>query len=139
MDKDALAIELAKKMYARDKASQALGIEVSVVAAGAATATMAVRDEMVNGFDICHGGIVCALGDTAFAFACNAYGMQTVASSVNADFIRPAKLGDTLTAAATEDYRGRKRGFYSIAIRNQRDELVCMFRGCSVETGQPLA
>lgn len=139
MDKNVRARQLAEKMYARDKASQALGIEVSVINAGAASATMAVREDMVNGFDICHGGIVCALGDTAFAFACNAYGMQTVASSVTADFIRPAKLGDSLTASATEDYRGRKRGFYSIAIHNQRDELVCMFRGCSVETSEPLA
>lgn len=126
-----LARRCAEKMYAGDKASQAMGIEVSVPAPGAAIATMTVREDMLNGFDICHGGIVCALADTAFAFACNAYDQLTVAAGANIDFVRPALLGDRLTASAAEDYRGRTTGFYTIRITNQRQELVAVFRGRS--------
>jgi len=128
----------AKKMYAADKASQALGIEVSVPAPGAAVATMTVRDDMVNGLNVCHGGLVCALGDSAFAFACNAYDQITVAAAINIELIRPTFVGDVLTAAATEDYRGKKTGFYTIKITNQRQEMVAIFRGRSASRAEKL-
>jgi acyl-CoA thioesterase len=133
-----LARRCAEKMYAGDKASQAMGIEVSVPAPGGAVATMTVRDDMLNGFDICHGGLVCALADTAFAFACNAYDQVTVASGANVDFVRPAMRGDRLTAVASEDYRGKKTGFYTIRISNQRQELVAVFRGRSASRAEKL-
>jgi acyl-CoA thioesterase len=133
-----LARRCAEKMYARDKASQAMGIEVSVPAPGGAVATMTVRDDMLNGFDICHGGLVCALADTAFAFACNAYDQVTVAAGANVDFVRPALRGDRLTAVASEDYRGKKTGFYTIRISNQRQELVAVFRGRSASRAEKL-
>jgi acyl-CoA thioesterase len=125
------ALRCAEKMYAGDKASQALGVEVSVTTPGEALATMTVREDMLNGFNICHGGMVCVLADTAFAFACNAYDQITVAAGANIDFIRPAMLGDKLTAIATEDYRGKKTGFYTITITNQSQEMVAVFRGRS--------
>lgn len=133
-----LARRCAEKMYAGDKASQAMGIEVSVPAPGGAVATMTVRDDMLNGFDICHGGIVCVLADTAFAFACNAYDDVTVAAGANIDFVRPALRGDRLTAVASEDYRGKKTGFYTIRISNQREELVAVFRGRSASRAEKL-
>ena len=133
-----LARRCAEKMYAGDRASQAMGIKVSVPAAGAAVATMTVREDMLNGFNICHGGIVCVLADTAFAFACNAYDQLTVAAGAQLDFIRPGMLGDELTAVATEDYRGKKTGFYTIRISNQRQEQVALFRGRSASRAEKL-
>lgn len=121
----------AQRMYANDRASQALGIKIDIPAPATAVATMTVRDDMVNGFDIVHGGLVFTLADTAFAFACNAYDDLTVAASATIDFLRPAKLGDELTATASEDYRGEKTGFYSVRVTNQRDELIAVFRGRS--------
>ena len=99
---------------------------------------MRVREDMVNGFDICHGGIVAALADTAFAFACNAYDQVSVAASVQIDFLRSARLGDRLEASAAEDYRGHKNGYYTVEIRNQEKALVALFRGRSAGTGKPL-
>lgn len=131
-----IAQRCAASMWNKDKASQALGIEVSVAAVGAATASMTVRDDMVNGFDVCHGGLVFALADTAFAFACNAYDEQTVAASCQIEFLRPAILGDELLATASEDHRGRKTGYYTVKVHNQDDELVALFRGRSGSKGK---
>jgi acyl-CoA thioesterase len=93
---------------------------------------------MVNGFDVCHGGLVFTLADTAFAFACNAFDELTYAAAANIDFLRPGVLGDDLEATAREDYRGSKSGFYTVEVRNQRDELVAMFRGRSATTDQSI-
>ncbi len=121
----------ADRMYANDRASKALGIEIDIPAPGQAVATMTVRDDMVNGFNVLHGGLTFALADTAFAFACNAYDVQSFAASAQIDFLRPAMLGDVLTATAIEDHRGRRSGYYSVEVRNQRDELIALFRGRS--------
>ena len=128
----------AEKMFARDKASQALGIAIDIPEPGTAVATMRIRDDMVNGFDICHGGLVFTLADTAFAFACNAYDDLTVAGSASIDFLRPANLNDELQAKAIEDYRGDKTGFYTVKVKNQNDELVAVFRGRSASRGEGL-
>lgn len=128
----------AEAMYANDAASKALGIRVEVAEAGRAVASMPVREDMVNGFDVCHGGIVFALADTAFAFACNGYDNLTFAAAASIDFLRPARLGDELRAIAREDYRGSKTGFYTAEVRNQRDEVVAVFRGRSATSGERL-
>lgn len=138
MDDLQRARECGEEMWNNDMASRALGIEVEIPKVGAAVATMLIRDDMVNGFDVCHGGLLVALGDTAFAFACNAYNEITVASSVQAEFLRPARRGDALTATAKEEYRGRKAGYYTISIVNQDGQLVSLFRGRSVATGKAL-
>lgn len=122
----------AATMYANDRSSKALGIEIDIPAVGEAVATMTVREDMVNGFDVLHGGLTFALADTAFAFACNAYDAQSFAASAQIEFLRPALQGDVLTARATEDHRGRRNGHYSVEVRNQRGELVALFRGRSV-------
>ncbi len=118
-------------MLANDRSSRALGIEIDIPAVGEAVATMTVRDDMVNGFDILHGGLTFALADTAFAFACNAYDIQSFAASAQIEFLRPAMLGDVLTATATEDHRGRRSGYYSVEVRNHHDHLIALFRGRS--------
>ena len=135
-------LELAKRcgeaMWNDDNASHALGIEMEVTGVGAANARMVIRDDMVNGLSVCHGGLVFALADTAFAFACNAYNNQSFAASCQIEFMRPAKLGDELLAIAREDYRGRRSGYYTVKIQNQRDEAVALFRGRSVCNGKTL-
>ena len=138
MDELELARACAAKMYAGDKASKALGIEVEVPKPGSAVATMPVREDMVNGFDICHGGLVFTLADTAFAFACNAYDDLTVAGSGTIEFLRPVNLHDDLRAVALEEHRGGRHGLYTVKVFNQHDELVALFRGRSASRGEPL-
>ena len=128
----ATAKRCAEKMWASDCASKALGIEIEITEAGSATARMLVREDMVNGFDVCHGGLLFALADTAFAFACNAYNRVTVAGSASIEFLRPAMLGDQLCAVAAEEHRGRKSGYYTVRVENEDGRLVALFRGRSV-------
>ena len=124
-------------MLANDRSAKLLGITVEVTAPGEAEARMTVRDDMVNGFDVLHGGLTFALADTAFAFACNSYNERSFAASGHVDFLRPALLGDELTAYASQDHRGRRSGYYTVRVVNQREELVALFRGRSAGTGQP--
>ncbi len=128
----------ADAMLAKDRTSNALGISIDIPAAGEAVATMTVRDDMLNGFDVIHGGLTFALADTAFAFACNGYNSQSFAASAQIEFLRPAKMGDVLTATASEDHRGRRSGYYSIYVRNQRDELVAIVHARSAGNGTAL-
>ena len=133
-----LAVRCAATMYASDAASQMLGIEIDIPEAGSAIARMTIRDDMVNGFGVCHGGLIFTLADTAFAFACNAYNRQAVAASAQIEFLRPVKFDDSLKAMATEDYRGRKRAYYRVVVSNQDDQPVALFQGCSASNETPL-
>ena len=131
---DALQIarQAAERMFANDAASQQLGIQIDIPAAGEAVATMTVTEHMLNGHAICHGGLVFTLADTAFAFACNGYNVTTVSSGGRIDFLRPAKAGDVLSAHARERHRGRRQGVYDVAVRNQHGRDIALFRGQSV-------
>lgn len=132
------AQQCAKTMWAGDKASKALGIRIKIREVGSATAHMQIRDDMINGFDICHGGLLFTLADTAFAFACNAYDRVSFAASANIEFLRPARLGDQLRATAREEHRGSRSGHYAVNVENQDGELVALFRGRAVSHGEPL-
>ena len=138
MEATETAKRCAEAMYANDAASKALGIRVDIPEAGRAIARMTVREDMVNGFDVCHGGLLFTLADTAFAFACNGYDYLTFAAAASIDFLRPVRLGDELRALAREDYRGSKSGFYTVEVRNQGDEVVAVFRGRSASRGERL-
>ncbi len=138
MDALARARRSAELMYAKDSASQALGIRIDIPSPGVAVATMRVREDMLNGFGMLHGGLLFALADTAFAFACNAYNQVTVAASGNIDFLHPSGPGDELCATAEEDYRDDRRGFYTVRVVNHRSELVAVFRGRSVSRSEAL-
>lgn len=118
-------------MYANDRASKMMGMEIVSISPGGATLTMTVREDMLNGVDICHGGLITTLADSAFAFACNSYNELTVASGFSVDIVAPGRLGDRLTAVATEVALAGRTGVYDITVRNQRDELVAVFRGKS--------
>jgi acyl-CoA thioesterase len=132
MDQAQRIAELAAgKLYGSDQASQMLGMVIESVAPGAARVTMRVRPDMVNGHGICHGGLVFALADSAFAFACNSHGDNTVAAGAAIEFLAPGREGDLLTASATERWRTGRAGIYEIEVRNERGETVALFRGRS--------
>jgi acyl-CoA thioesterase len=126
-----LAERVRDGMLANDRASKALGMQVTHIAPGRATVTMTVRDDMLNGHDICHGGLMTTLCDSAFAFACNAYNELTVASGFSVDIVAPARLGDVLTAQCTERSKAGRTGVYDVELSNQRGERVALFRGRS--------
>ena len=122
---------VAGHMFAADTASRGLGMEITSVGLGRATLTMTVRDDMLNGFDICHGGFMTLLADSAFAFACNSRNALTVAAGLDVEFIAPAHRGDVLTARASEVHLAGRNGLYDIEVTNQRGERVAMVRGRS--------
>jgi acyl-CoA thioesterase len=118
-------------MLQNDRATKALGMQVVSIGPGSATLSMAVREDMLNGHDICHGGFMATLADSTFAFACNSYNELTVASGFAVDFLAPARLGDVLTAYCTEISKTGRTGVYDVALSNQRGERVAVFRGRS--------
>ena len=122
---------VAAHMFAADRASRGLGMEIVAIGAGTATLTMTVRDDMLNGHDICHGGFITLLADSAFAFACNARNVVTVAAGLTVDFLAPAHGGDLLTAAASETSRAGRTGVYDIVVTNQHGRRVALVRGRS--------
>ena len=132
IDAQGLAERSAAAMWAADVASQGLGIRISDVSPGRATATMRITAEMVNGHAIAHGGYVFLLADTAFAFACNTYGEATVARAADIAFLAPVHEGDELVAVAQERIRSGRNGVYDVTVRRAGGEAVAEFRGNSV-------
>lgn len=130
-DAAALARACAEAMWAEDKASQGLGMRIEAVGPGTATLSMTIREDMVNGHAIAHGGFVFLLADSAFAFACNAYDQRTVAQQCQITFIKPARLGDCLTARAAERWREGRSGIYDITVTDGTGATVAEFRGHS--------
>ena len=126
-------------MSRNDRASKMLGMQIVEVTPGHATLTMTIRDDMLNGHDICHGGLITTLADSAFAFACNSYNELTVASSLSVDLVAPAREGDVLTAQATPVNRAGRTGVYDMVVTNQRGERVAFVRGRSYTVkGKPV-
>ena len=136
MDAQAVAEKVREVMLADDAATQMLGMQITEVAAGRAVATMTVRADMLNGFAICHGGLIATLADSAFAFACNARNALTVASGFGIDILKSAKLGDVLTATAEETSLAGRTGLYDVTVKNQNGDLIAMFRGRSYRLGE---
>jgi acyl-CoA thioesterase len=127
----ALAERVAAGMFARDNASQGLGIRIVRVGPGFAELAMTVRADMVNGHAITHGGLVFTLADSAFAFACNSYNANTVAAGCSIEFMAPSREGDVLTATAREHTVSGRHGIYDVDVTNQRGETIALFRGKS--------
>ena len=128
----------AQALFANDGAARSLGIGIEEVRPGFARLRMTVRADMVNGHGICHGGLIFALADSAFAVACNTHNAVTVAAAASIDFLAPAHVHDELTAEARELWRSRRSGIYEIGVSNQRGETVALFRGRSHCTGGQL-
>lgn len=133
LDPQTLAQACADSMFSRDQASQQLGMKIESVEPGKAVMSMTVDERMIQGHGNCHGGYLFTLADSAFAFACNSYDRATVASGCSIEYMRPAQLGDRLTATAHEVSRGRRTGVYDITITNQVGKVLVLFRGKSFE------
>jgi acyl-CoA thioesterase len=131
---DDLARACAEAMWKDDDASSGLGMTIVDIGPGRATLTMIVRPHMVNGQRIAHGGFIFALADSAFAFACNSHNEKSVAAQGNITFIKPGKLGDTLTATAREISRGGRSGIYDVRVTSG-DDVIAEFRGHSRTIG----
>ena len=130
--------KVVEHMMKHDLFSQWLGIKVLEIREGYSRINMLVREEMINGFGIVHGGIAFSLADSAFAFACNNRNNLSVALDTSINFLKPVNPGNILTAEATEMHNGRSTGLYHILIHNQENELVAIFKGMCFRTGKKL-
>jgi acyl-CoA thioesterase len=126
-----LAERVAARMSDADRASRALGMRIESVAPGRAEMTMTVRDDMLNGHAICHGGYIFLLADSTFAFACNSYNRNTVAQGCSIDYLAPARAGDVLRASGVERSRTGRTGVYDIEVTNHHGTTIALFRGKS--------
>ena len=126
------AREVVQSLYDADLASQSLGIEIIDVAPGRVRIAMTVRPDMVNGHGMCHGGIVFAFADSAFAFACNSHGDPMVAAGASIEFLAPTPRGERVIATTAEVSRGARHGIYDVAVANASGTVLAQFRGrCS--------
>jgi acyl-CoA thioesterase len=126
---DALARACASAMFARDRAAQSLGIVIDESREGYARLHMTVREDMVNGHAIAHGGMIFTLADTTFAYACNSRNVPYVALQVSISFTAPGRLGETLVAEGQEITLAGRTGVYDIVVRAQSGTPVALFRG----------
>ncbi|MEP6817051.1 MAG: hydroxyphenylacetyl-CoA thioesterase PaaI [Marmoricola sp.] len=138
MTPEQTARRAADAMWSGDRASQALGMELTDVGPGRATIRMTVREDMVNGHGIGHGGFTFTLADSAFAFACNSHNRVTVAAGAEIRFRAPTRLGDVLIATAAERQREGRDGSYDISVSNAAGTVVATFVGRSREIGGTL-
>jgi len=130
-----LARACADAMWQDDHASKGLGMTLLEVGPGAARMTLTVRPEMVNGHGICHGGFIFALADSAFAFACNSRGDRAVAQHNAITYVRPGRLGETLTATAEERVTAGRSGIYDVRVTGDDGTIVAEMRGHSRLSG----
>jgi len=129
VDKLALARATAEAMTREDRCSAWLGMRLEEVRPGYARVSMAVIETMVNGHDLCHGGMIFTLADTTFAYACNSHNQRAVAAGCAIEFLAPAHLGDELTAEGVEAAHIGRSGVYDMKVTNQHGQLIALFRG----------
>ena len=137
-EQDLFAKKVVDHMLEHDRFSQWLGISIIEIKEGYSKIQMTVRDEMINGFGIVHGGIAFSLADSAFAFACNNRNNLSVALDTSINFTKAVHVADVLTAEARELHNGRSTGLYHITITNQHNEAVAYFKGNCFRTGKTL-
>lgn len=126
-----IAQACADTMWQDDRASKALGMSIVRIAPGEAVLSMPIRTDMTNGHDICHGGFMFTLADSAFAFACNTYNQRAVAQQCAVTFLRTVPAGETLTAHAVERSKAGRGGIYDVTVRDSKNVVVAEFRGHS--------
>jgi acyl-CoA thioesterase len=126
-----IAKRSAQAMWARDDASKWLGMSLDAVGPGTATTSFTVEKHHTNGHDICHGGYIFTLADSAFAFACNSYNQLAVAQHNTISFLRPGRLGERLTAVAREVARAGRSGLYDVTVSDAAGKVIAEFRGAS--------
>jgi acyl-CoA thioesterase len=135
-DEQALAERVVSSMMAADAFSQALGMEVIDVRPRAASVRMTVREDMRNGFGVCHGGVPFALADSALAFASNTHGTTTVSIENSITYPKPIMPGDVLTAAAEQESETNRLAFFRVTV-TRGEEIVALFRGTVYKTNRP--
>ncbi len=133
-----IAEACTETMRINDDASRLLGITIINTQPDSATTQMTIIKALTNGYDICHGGFIFTLADSAFAYACNSTNHATVASGCTIEFLAPGKIGDTLTAIAKKRSRVQRTGVYDVDVTNQKGELVAVFRGKSYQIRGPV-
>lgn len=138
MDNQSQPQQVVDHMLEHDKFSEWMGIKVLDIREGYSKISMEIREEMLNGFGIVHGGIPFSMADSAFAFACNNRNNLSVALDVTISFMKALHVGDILTAEAKEIHNGRSTGVYLITLTNQKGEQVGLFKGTCFRTGKTL-
>lgn len=138
MNNNEIAKKVVDKMMRDDLFSQWLGISLIEITEGYSKIKMTVREEMINGFGIVHGGVAFSLADSCFAFACNNRNVLSVALDTSINFTKPVHVGDVLTAEAKELHNGKSTGLYHITIKNQNDHIVALFKGTCFRTNKKL-
>ena len=134
MDAKQLAQAVGESMFAADSASRDfMQMELLACEPGRARMRMTVRETMLNGHQICHGGLIFTLADSTFAFACNSHNKVAVAAGCSIEFLKPGQLGDVLTCEGVEQTLQGRHGIYDMKVCNQRGEVVAMFRGKSAQ------
>ena len=134
MDAKQLAQAVGESMFAADSASRDfMQMELLACEPGRARMRMTVREAMLNGHQICHGGLIFTLADSTFAFACNSHNKVAVAAGCSIEFLKPGQLGDVLTCEGVEQTLQGRHGIYDMKVSNQRGEVVAMFRGKSAQ------
>lgn len=132
---DDLAQRVAEAMFAREGTGPAWGVVIEDAREGYARVRMSVRQDMLNGHGSAHGGMIFALADTAFAYACNSRNETSVAQSATIVFLAPANAGDVLVAEATEASRSGRSGVYHVALRAADGRAIAEFTGLSRTIG----
>jgi acyl-CoA thioesterase len=129
-DAAALAVEVGAALYARDHAARRLGIALETIAPGSACMTLTVRDDMLNGHGLCHGGVIFTLADTAFAYACNSRNRNTLAAAAEIQFLAPGRAGELLAATARERAASGRTGIYDVdVVERASGRVIALFRG----------
>ncbi|HET7671751.1 MAG TPA: hydroxyphenylacetyl-CoA thioesterase PaaI [Burkholderiales bacterium] len=131
MNRQALAEQVAGIIDKEDRASHWLGMKRLEVRPGYARMSMRVKEHMVNGQKVCHGGLIFSLADSSFGYACNSHGQHALAASCSIDVLAPAQLGDELTAEAQETAHVGRTRVYDVRVTNQEGKLIALFRGKS--------
>jgi acyl-CoA thioesterase len=135
---DNLARRVAETLLQREGTGPAWGIAIDEAREGYALVRMTLRDDMLNGHRIGHGGMIFALADTAFAYACNSRNENTVAQNANISFLAPAHPGETLVAEAREVSRAGRSGVYQVSVRTADGRVIAEFTGLSRAIGGPV-
>ena len=128
--------QILHKMLENDHFTQWLGLNIDEIGEGYCRLHYVVRKEMLNGFETIHGGVIFSAADSAFAFACNSQGRISVALDVSITFTKPARLGEVLTVEAKEVHLGNKTSVYDILTKNEKGEIVAIFKGTAYRTEQ---
>jgi len=126
--------EVLNIMLKHDRFTEWLGLQIIAIGKGYCKLQYLITEDMMNGFNSVHGGILFAAADSAFAFACNSYGHLTVALDASVHFTKPAKTGELLHVEAIEVFLGNKIGIYDVRTTNEKDELVALFKGTAYRT-----